>query len=90
MSLDDLTPELREYVARTEAAIPSQKTPEFTRLQENLVSMQACTSLSDEEATARANLLPPGDHFRWTPIADRTPVPCDDNPSTHRHIVFEC
>ena len=93
--LAGLQPETRALVEQIEAAEPSQKTPEFTRLNEGLVALRVCTSLSDEDATARANLLPPagfdGD-LRWeiTTEPKLAPVACANNPDTHRHLVFNC
>ncbi|KAB1119074.1 hypothetical protein [Micromonospora aurantiaca (nom. illeg.)] len=42
---------------------------------------QACTSLSDEDATARMNLLPPGTSGGWQLTTD---------PANHRHLIFGC
>ena len=90
--LADLSPQTRALIEQTEAAAPSQKTPEFTRLREWMLNMQACTSLSDEDATARANLMPSGTTLGWVLSTDPelAPVPCADNPETHRHLIFEC
>jgi hypothetical protein len=87
-----LRPETRALIERTEAAMPTQRTPEFTRLQEGIFNVQVCTSLSDDEATERVNLMPPGTTHGWQLSAepDQAPVPCDDKPDTHRHLVFEC
>lgn len=90
--LSTLGPATRRLVEQIEAAEPTQRTPEFTRLRENLVSIQVCTSLSDEEATARANLVPSGTVHGWVLTEDpaAAPVACADHPDTHRHLVFEC
>lgn len=89
---DHLHPETRALIERVETAMPGQKTPEFTRLKETMLHIQVCTSLSDEEATGRANELPPADTLSWELSADPSlaPVPCADNPETHRHLIFEC
>lgn len=90
--MNDLSPELQAVVDRTQAALPSQETDEFTRLRETLLGVQACTSLSDEEATERVNRLPSGTMNGWqlTTDPDLAPVPCQDRPETHRHLIFEC
>lgn len=93
MNLDDhLRPETRALIERVETALPSQKTSEFTRLKETMLHIQVCTSLSDEETAERANLLPPGESLQWVLSTDPAvaPVPCADNPATHRHLIFEC
>jgi hypothetical protein len=90
--LADLSPETRALIERTEAAMPSQRTDEFTRIRETVFNVQACTSLSDEEATERVNLMPSGTTYGWqlSTEPDHAPVPCNDKPDTHRHLVFEC
>lgn len=91
MSLGDLTPQTRALIEQAETAMPSQDTDEFTRMRESLFGLQVCTSLSDEEATARVNLVPSGTHHGWqlTTDADAQPVACEDRPATHRHLLFE-
>ena len=88
----DLSPAVRALVEQVNANMPSQQTPEFTRLSERLLGIQACTSLSDEEATERVNRAPSGTTNGWQLSTDPelAPVPCADNPSTHRHVIFEC
>ena len=88
----DLSPETRALIDRIEAASPGQKTPEFTRLSEHVFNIRVCTSLSDEDATVRANEMPPGTTYGWqlSTVPECAPVPCADNPSTHRHLIFEC
>ncbi|MEV7265632.1 hypothetical protein AB0N38_18955 [Micromonospora aurantiaca] len=90
--LDQLSPATRRRVEAVEAAAPTQQTPEFTRLWEHLLYAQACTSLSDEDATARMNLLPSGTSGGWQLTTDpaNAPVACADNPTTHRHLIFGC
>jgi hypothetical protein len=82
---------LQKLVDQTEAALPGQKTPEFERIREGIFSVQVCTSLTDDEATARVNELPSGTTGGWTLTADpdAQPVPCDDKPNTHRHLLFD-
>jgi hypothetical protein len=56
-----------------------------------------CTSLEDEQATNRLNLLyGTGIESQWK-IADEdfrdgtpNPHPCENLSETHRHILFEC
>ncbi|MEO3922666.1 hypothetical protein ABGB07_02105 [Micromonosporaceae bacterium B7E4] len=94
---DNLSPATRDLIARVEAAVPTQQTPEFTRYAEGLVCVSVCTSLPDDAATARINLMPPmGDRGEWVlseaaEFADGSPHPnpCDINPQTHRHLLFE-
>ena len=82
---------LQKLVDQTEAALPRQKSPEFTRIREGLFDAQVCTSLSDEDATARMNEMPSGTSYGWQLSTEPTcaPVPCADNPDTHRHLIFE-
>lgn len=89
--LADLAPETRALVEQVEREMPTQSTPEFTRIRENLFQVQVCTSLTDEEAAERVNRVPSGTSFGWVLATDRglAPVPCDDNPQTHRHLIFE-
>lgn len=98
----DLSPETRALIAKTREVEPLMKTPEFEQIPLSgepgilgtLLYTRACTSLSDEEATARINLLPPmGDHGEWvllTKEGEGGPVPCQDKPDTHRHLMWEC
>lgn len=90
--LADLSPETRDLVRKVETAMPSQSTDEFTRIRETLLNVQVCTSLTDEEASERANLMPSGTRFGWTlsENPDLAPVPCMERPETHRHLIFEC
>ena len=80
------------YVDQLLAGLKQQQTWEFFRLAENLVSVQVCTSLSDEDATARMNLTPSGTTGGWqlTDDPNNGPVPCVDEPATHRHLIFVC
>jgi len=67
---------------------------EFAILRWSLLYAQVCTSLSDDEATARLNTeLPTGlDSCPWSLIVDLdvAPVQCGDNLRTHRHLFFGC
>lgn len=95
-SLPELSPETRALIAQVEANAPSLTTDEFTRYAEGLFYAAACTSLTDEEATARMNAVPSGTSGGWTLSADAKfadgtphPAPCPDKPATHRHLLFE-
>lgn len=57
-----------------------------------LLFTRACTSLSDDEATARVNLVPSGTSAGWVLCTEEgmAPVPCQDKPETHRHLMWEC
>lgn len=69
-------------VAEKEAA-----PPEFHLGRVGLVYAVCCTSLTDEEATARINTeSPTGISSRW--VVERS-EPCEDH-TTHRHILFSC
>lgn len=87
-----LPPHLVAFVDQMQAGLKQQQTLEFFRLRENLVSVQVCTSLSDEDATVRMNLTPSGTTHGWqlTDDPDNGPIPCADDPDTHRHLVFVC
>lgn len=79
---------------------PTSTTPaEFTPYAVGLMCASVCTSLSDEEATARLNReRPTGISSAWEVsddefFADGTspnPCPCHDAPETHRHLLFNC
>ncbi len=88
---DNISPITQKLVDSVVAAMPRQSTPEFTRVGEGLFDAQVCTSLSDEDATARMNEVPSGTSYGWqlTTDADRAPVACADKPDTHRHLIFE-
>lgn len=63
-----------------------------------IANASVCTSLTDEQATARLNTEhPTGIDSPWSISPDDTfasgqpnPRPCDDLPATHRHILFSC
>jgi hypothetical protein len=94
MNRSDLRPETRALIEQIEATEPSMRTDEFTLLRQDLFSIQVCTSLTDEQATARANTWPSGTTHGWQLDAEghpeSAPVPCADRPDTHRHLVFLC
>lgn len=57
-----------------------------------------CTSLEDDEAIEALNrFYPTGIRSKWQVSRDEkfysgqpNPCPCEKNPDTHRHILFEC
>lgn len=63
-----------------------------------LVAASVCTSLSLEEATERLNSEhPTGISSHWQPSKDErfhtgqpNPCPCQQNPDTHKHYLFNC
>lgn len=67
---------------------------EFVLMGEGLCYAAVCTSLTDEQATARMPIA--GTSRGWQvseeDFKDGTPngAPCRDNPTTHRHILFDC
>jgi hypothetical protein len=83
----------------SESPVPEETPGAFTAYAVGVCNASVCTSLSDEEATFQLNLQ------HWTGIgapwqisddthfADGThtnPCPCEDQPDTHRHILFNC
>jgi len=57
----------------------------------DIVFAAVCTSLSDEEATERLNAEnPTGIGSKWEIDKDTPSSVCQDNPDTHRHIVYNC
>ncbi len=62
-----------------------------------LCTASACTSLTDEEASARINLEhPTGIDSSWEvskeafKTGEQNGTTCLDRPMTHRHLLFEC
>jgi hypothetical protein len=70
----------------------TQESEEFCRIHEGLFEVVVCTSLTDEEATERVNLVPSGTVGGWKLFTGPgvSQRPCDTDPGTHRHIAFEC
>ena len=62
------------------------------------ICASVCTSLSLAEATRRLNQeRPTGIESQWRKSKDKTfrtgqpnPCPCENNPSTHKHYLFNC
>lgn len=90
--MSDLPPHLKAYVDQMEAGLEAQQGDDFERLGENMFAVAVCTSLTDEEATARLALTPSGTSGGWqlSTDPDLLPKPCDEKPGTHRHLLFEC
>ena len=88
--MSNLSPRLQAFVDQMEAGLADQERDDFQRLQEMLLSVQVCTSLPDEEATARMNLTPSGTSGGWQLSEELKPVPCAAHPDTHRHLIFDC
>jgi len=63
-----------------------------------IISASVCTSLPLEEAMKRLNEQEPLDGgLRWEKSTDKTfksgqpnPCPCEQNPKTHKHYLFNC
>ena len=77
---------------------PDRETPpEFTAYAMGLCFASVCTTLTDEEATARLNVeSPTGIESQWrvSPAATfarggPNPGLCEESPA-HRHLLFEC
>ena len=72
--------------------------PEFSILAWGLIYASVCTSEDDETTASRLNAeMPTGISSRWevcdeSTFADGTPnpCPCPDQPTTHRHVLFNC
>lgn len=90
--LADLSPQTRALVEQIDAAQPLMKSDEFEVISEDLFYRRACTTMSDEDATTRVNLWPSGTSNGWTlcTAEGQAPVPCNDKPETHRHLMWEC
>lgn len=62
------------------------------------ISASVCTSLPLNETTVRLNEeYPTGIDSPWRKSKDETfasgqpnPTPCENNPKTHRHYLFNC
>lgn len=66
---------------------------DFEIIRYTILRVQVCTSLDNEVATERVNTeSPTGIPSLWKLLTDEKlgPIPCEDNPSTHRHLLFEC
>lgn len=63
-----------------------------------LCNASVCTSLTDEQATARINETNPTGIARTWQLSDNStfaggdphPCPCNEKPDTHRHLLFSC
>jgi len=73
--------------------------PDFEIYKIGLCCASVCSTLSLEETTERLNVEhPTGITSRWEPSKDATfadgkspnPCPCNQNPTTHKHYLFNC
>lgn len=73
-------------------------TTAFQIYAEGILALSMCTNATNEEATAFVNdVRPTGLDTPWS-ISDDTafsggephPGACEENPDTHRHLLFEC
>lgn len=62
-----------------------------------IVCASVCSSLPVEEVKRRMASEPTGISSKWTLSEDKTfsggqsnPCPCNDNPDTHKHYLFNC
>lgn len=90
--MSTLEPRIAALADQMQAGLAEQQGPDFERLSERLLSIQVCTSLSDEDATTRMNLTASGTTHGWQLSVEpaNAPVPCADKPDTHRHLIFDC
>lgn len=79
---------VRDLVYRVYTGGVGRRTDEFFCLQAGVSAVVVCTSLSDEEALARARSTPSGTSGGWL-RADHEDAPCPAQPGTHRHVIFE-
>ena len=69
---------------------------EVTVYSEGLLHASACTALDDEQTDAAMAARPSGTSGGWTRSADThfddgkpNPCPCDAEPQTRRHVLYE-
>jgi hypothetical protein len=72
------------------------KAEDFTIYSLGICYASVCTSLTNREATRRLNSEQPV-NSGWKVSKDKkfhsgqpNPCRCEDNPKTHRHILFSC
>lgn len=70
---------------------------EFTVYAEGLFYASVCSSLTKEQTQDRMAARPSGTSFGWQLSEDEkfangqpNPCPCDQQPDTHTHYLFEC
>ena len=75
-----------------------QNPPDFCAYAIGICAASVCSSLPIDQVTERLNQeYPTGLDNRWEPSADQrfkggqpNPCPCNENPSTHKHYLFNC
>lgn len=82
---------------RAKRAVLTEGSGDFAVYASGICQASVCTSLSIDEATERLNCeLPTGISSQWR-VSDESfhdgganPRPCDGEPTTHVHLLFEC
>lgn len=74
-------------VELVERHIDLMDTDEFRIIKDGFMDQEVCTSLGDDDAQARANLIPPKDGMLWQISVGET-ISCYHNRRTHRHMVM--
>jgi len=80
----------------SEATSLEQKDSEFLVRMVSICQYIVCSSLPIEEVTRRLNQEhPTGLSHSWElsdeyPDGSPNPSPCNENPKTHKHYLFEC
>lgn len=72
---------------------PFENSTWFSILRAGVFNVIVCTYYDDAETTRRLNnALPTGLATGWQVATDRDDhhIPCQDNPTTHMHVLFEC
>ena len=91
-------PELMKRLGDGEGVVLQAVSDAFTILSIGVVYASVCTSLTVEEATEALNrAAPTGISSAWALSDDKTfangtpmPCPCEPNPATHKHYLFNC
>ena len=92
---EQMSPDTQEMLT---ALSESQKTEgeDFTVYREGLFSASVCSSLPQSEVLERMAARPCGTTAGWMLSDNPTfsggepnPCPCDQNPATHRHYLFD-
>lgn len=94
--MTELQPSTRQLIADLDAWADGNG-DDLTIYGEGICYASVCTSLPDDEVDARMAARPTGASHGWARSADATfaggqpnPCPCDTEPATRRHILFEC
>lgn len=101
--LNDLSPTAREAIERAEAQIAAYPESEVTDIPKDgdydhrltvagLLDAQVCTRLTATEAAEWLTMVrPPGTSYnQWEPDLSIAEVPCEQFPTTHRHVIVNC